>query len=116
MAGIPEPNPGRVGACAECGLYRPDGRPVYLHKPGCSREGDLQLDRYFAELAAGDFGGPVLYATQEDADLARELGVAWTAVDGDRGLLVLAGAELRRTSCRLGPFQWRGTRRRSLTG
>lgn len=72
---IPEPNPRRLGACAECGSYRLDGRPPYLHKPGCSLEDDLQLDRYFAELAAGDLGGPTLYEDEADAARARALGV-----------------------------------------
>jgi hypothetical protein len=76
---IPEPNPGRVGACEECGAYRLDGRPPYLHKPWCSREGDLQLDRYFDEMSRRDFGGPTLYGSEADAARARELGVQATA-------------------------------------
>ena len=77
---IPEPNPGRVGACGECGAWRLDGRPPYLHKPGCSQEGDLQMGRFLAEMAAGDHGGPTLYATEADAALAREMGVERAAV------------------------------------
>ena len=79
---IPEPNPGRAGACAECGAYRLDGRPPYLHRPDCSREGDLQLDRYFDEMSRGDLGGPTLYGTDADAARARELGVQETVVAG----------------------------------
>jgi hypothetical protein len=79
---IPEPNPGRVGACGECGAWRTDGRPPYLHRPGCTREDDLQIDRFLAEHAAGDLGGPVLYGTAVDAARARQLGVRETAVDG----------------------------------
>jgi hypothetical protein len=52
------PNPTRIGSCGECGAWRADGRFPYLHRPGCSWEGDLQIDRYLAELAAGDLGGP----------------------------------------------------------
>jgi hypothetical protein len=54
------PNPRRAGACSECAAYRADGRPPYLHQPWCSRAGDLQLDRFFGELAAGDLVGPPL--------------------------------------------------------
>jgi hypothetical protein len=78
--GIPEPNPGRVGACGKCGAWRLDGRPPYLHKPGCPHEDDLQLDRYFDEMARGDFGGPTLYADEAAASRARELGVTEAAV------------------------------------
>jgi hypothetical protein len=56
-----EPNPGRVGACPECAAYRSDGRPPYLHHPGCSREGDLQMERFLDEQARGDLGGPTLW-------------------------------------------------------
>jgi hypothetical protein len=52
------PNPHRIGACGECGSFRADGRPPYLHKPDCSRAGDLQLGRWIAEL--GDLAGPPL--------------------------------------------------------
>jgi hypothetical protein len=51
------PNPDRIGACPECGNYRTDGRPPYLHHDGCSHDGDLQIDRFLAELAAGDLAG-----------------------------------------------------------
>lgn len=61
---VSEANPHRVGACAECGAYRTDGRAPYIHKDGCSREGDLQLDRWHAEERTGDHGGPVLYCTE----------------------------------------------------
>jgi hypothetical protein len=54
------PNPRRIGACPDCGSYRADGRPPYLHHDGCPRAGDLQIDRYLAELAAGDLAGPPL--------------------------------------------------------
>ena len=59
-------NPHRVGACAECGAYRTDGRPPYIHKDGCSREGDPQLDRWLAEQRTADHGGPVLYCAEHD--------------------------------------------------
>lgn len=72
---IPEPNPRRIGACLYCGSYRLDGRPPYLHNPGCPREDDLQVDRYLAEQAAGDLGGPTLYEDEASAARARELGV-----------------------------------------
>jgi hypothetical protein len=72
---VPEPNPRRVGACPDCGNWRLDGRPPYLHRPGCPREGDLQIGRFLAELAAGDQAGPTLYETEADAELARSLGV-----------------------------------------
>lgn len=65
-----EPNPHRLGACAECGAYRVDGRPPYLHKPWCYRAGDLQFDRWLAEEQAGDHGGPVLYCTEHDHAMA----------------------------------------------
>lgn len=68
-------NPRRLGACAECGAYRNDGRFPYLHPLSCSRHGDLQLDRWLAEQAAGDHGGPVLYETDADVALALQLGV-----------------------------------------
>jgi hypothetical protein len=61
-----EPNPFRVGACPDCGSYRTDGRPPYLHNPGCPREGDLQLDRWVAEQQGGDHGVPTLYCTEPD--------------------------------------------------
>ena len=48
------PNPRRVGACPGCGNYRADGRPPYLHPDWCPDAGDLQVDRYLAELQAGD--------------------------------------------------------------
>jgi hypothetical protein len=54
------PNPARVGACGECGAWRADGRFPYLHHEGCRWEGDLQIGRYLAELAAGDLAGPPL--------------------------------------------------------
>ena len=54
------PNPRRVGACGRCGAYRADGRPPYLHEDWCPHHGDLQLDRFTRELAAGDLGGPPL--------------------------------------------------------
>jgi hypothetical protein len=68
---IPEPNPRRLGACPDCGNYRTDGRPPYLHRPGCPREGDLEIDRFLAESAAG----PALYETEADVDRALALGV-----------------------------------------
>lgn len=80
---IPEPNPGRVGACGGCGNYRTDGRPPYLHHPGCPHEDDLQMGRFLAEAAAGDHGGPVLYGDVWDEARARDLGVRDTAVDWD---------------------------------
>jgi hypothetical protein len=61
-----ERNPHRVGACDECGAYRFDGRPPYLHRDGCPRAGDRQFDRWLAEEQAGDHGGPVLYCTAHD--------------------------------------------------
>jgi hypothetical protein len=54
------PNPSRAGACGGCGSYRADGRPPYLHHPGCPHD-DLQIDRYLRELAAGDLAGPALW-------------------------------------------------------
>lgn len=63
-----EANPHRVGACPGCGNYRTDGRAPYLHRPGCAREGDLQLDRYVAELVAGNLGGPPLYCQDPGHD------------------------------------------------
>lgn len=54
------PNPARTGACPECGTYRSDGRPPYLHRPGCELGGDLQLDRWLAELTAAAHGGPAV--------------------------------------------------------
>jgi hypothetical protein len=69
------PNPARIGACGECGAYRADGRPPYLHQPSCSRAGDLQLDRFITEMAAGDTAGPPLLTEEGqaavDAALAR---------------------------------------------
>lgn len=65
---ICQPNPHGVGACPECGNARTDGRPPYLHKPGCSHEGDLQMDRFLAEMRSGDHGGPPLYCTDPDHD------------------------------------------------
>jgi hypothetical protein len=62
------PNPHRVGACGECGGYRADGRPPYLHYPGCSHEGELQLDRFFEEARTGDRGGPTLYCSNPAHD------------------------------------------------
>jgi hypothetical protein len=64
--GRQEANPHRAGACPECGAYRSDGRPPYLHDAGCSRESDLQFDRWLEENQAGDHGGPVLYCTEHD--------------------------------------------------
>jgi hypothetical protein len=72
---IPEPNPRRLGACPGCGNYRTDGRPPYLHHPGCPDEDDLQLGRWLADHAAADHSGPVLYETETDAARAAELGV-----------------------------------------
>jgi hypothetical protein len=80
---IPKPNPRGRGACPECGNYRTDGRPPYLHRPGCSREGDLQLDRFFAEMATGDHGGPTLYEDESSVARARELGVREAATYDD---------------------------------
>jgi hypothetical protein len=57
---VTDPNPHRIGACPECGTYRADGRPPYLHHPGCTHDGDLQIDRFLTELAAGDLAGPPL--------------------------------------------------------
>jgi hypothetical protein len=56
----PGPNPHRIGACPECGAYRSDGRPPYLHHDQCTRAGDLQLDRWLTEMATGDHGGPAI--------------------------------------------------------
>ena len=56
-----QPNPRRIGACPECGSYRSDGRPPYLHHQGCSKEGDPQIERWLAEEQAGDHGGPTIY-------------------------------------------------------
>jgi hypothetical protein len=61
-------NPHRAGACSECGAWRTDGRPPYLHEESCSRHGDLQLERWLAEQQAGDHGGPVLYCTEPGHD------------------------------------------------
>lgn len=77
---IPEPNPNRIGACPDCGNYRTDGRPPYLHYPGCPKEGDLQIDRWLDEMASGDLGGPTIYATEADAQTALSLGVAEVTV------------------------------------
>jgi hypothetical protein len=63
---IQEANPHRVGACPECGNYRTDGKPPYLHNPGCPRENDLQIERYLTELQTGDLGAPVLYCGEHD--------------------------------------------------
>lgn len=60
MEAVSEPNPRRVGACPDCGSYRSDGRPPYLHGDGCPRAGDLQIDRWLREMATGDHGGPTL--------------------------------------------------------
>ena len=84
---IPEPNPRRLGACSYCGNYRLDGRPPYLHNPGCPREGELQIDRYLAELASEDANGPTLYETEADAARAREVGVREAVTYVDLGLL-----------------------------
>jgi hypothetical protein len=82
---IPEPNPRRVGACRYCGAWRLDGRPPYLHHPGCPDEHDLQLDRYFAEMRGEvPANGPTLYETEADAARARELGVRETATYGSK--------------------------------
>jgi len=62
------PNPHRVGACPDCGNWRSDGRPPYLHKPGCPHEADLQTGRWLQEQQAGDHGGPTLYCTDPDHD------------------------------------------------
>lgn len=82
---IPEPNPRRLGACPGCGNYRTDGRPPYLHRPGCPDEDDPQIERWLAELTAGDFGGPALYETADDAARARALGVRDTATYDQAG-------------------------------
>jgi hypothetical protein len=75
-----------MGACPDCGNYRLDGKPPYLHKPGCPREGDLQIDRWLAERAAGDLGGPTLYEDEAAAARARDLGVREAATyDEARG-------------------------------
>lgn len=63
---VQEANPHRIGACPECGAYRTDGRPPYIHKDGCPHEGDLQMERWLAEQQTGDHGGPVLYCTEHD--------------------------------------------------
>jgi len=63
---VREANPHRVGACPDCGSYRTDGRPPYIHKDDCPREGDLQLDRWLAEQETGDHGGAVLYCAEHD--------------------------------------------------
>ena len=55
------PNPHRVGACGECGAYRADGRPPYLHQPECPLAMDPRMDRWLAEFRADDLGGPPLY-------------------------------------------------------
>jgi hypothetical protein len=65
------PNPHRVGACPDCGSYRTDGRPPYLHQPGCPHEGELQLERWLQEYQSGDHGGPVLYCTDPSHDHGR---------------------------------------------
>jgi hypothetical protein len=55
------PNPQRVGACTECGAYRADGRPPYLHYEGCRLFGDPQLERFVAEMGTpAGHSGPVL--------------------------------------------------------
>jgi hypothetical protein len=54
------PNPDRIGACPDCGSYRADGRPPYLHHEGCLREDDLQLDRFMDETRRQDLNGPVV--------------------------------------------------------
>jgi hypothetical protein len=59
-------NPHRIGACPGCGSYRTDGRFPYIHKDGCPRESDLQMNRWLAEQRTGDHGGPVLYCTEHD--------------------------------------------------
>lgn len=66
------PNPHRVGACPSCGSYRSDGRPPYLHYPGCPSETDAQIGRWLRELEAGDFGGPVLRCTDPGHDHGAE--------------------------------------------
>lgn len=58
------PNPARIGACPECGSYRADGRPPYLHDDGCTLGDDLQLDRWLDEQRRGDHGGPAIPADQ----------------------------------------------------
>lgn len=83
---IAEANPHRVGACSECGSYRTDGRPPYLHKPGCSHEGDPQMDRWLAEQATSDHGGPVLYCTEHDhtvREARKPWGMILTAAEAD---------------------------------
>jgi hypothetical protein len=67
-----EANPHRAGACTECGSYRTDGRPPYIHRDDCPREGDLQLGRWSTEQQAGDHGGPVLYCTEHDHAVKRQ--------------------------------------------
>lgn len=34
----------RPGACQECGSYRLDGKPPYLHADGCSQYWTLRVD------------------------------------------------------------------------
>jgi hypothetical protein len=65
------PNPHHVGACPECGSYRADGRPPYLHQPGCPHESDLQFGRWLREHQSGDHGGPPLYCTDPGHDHER---------------------------------------------
>ena len=62
------PNPHRIGACPECGSWRSDGRPPYLHNHGCPHEADLQIGRWLEEEHAGDHGGPTLYCTAPGHD------------------------------------------------
>lgn len=59
------PNPGRSGACPDCGAYRADGRPPYLHYRGCRYEDEPpQIGRWLRETALGDpHHGPAVTAT-----------------------------------------------------
>lgn len=54
------PNPDRLGACPDCGSYRSDGRPPYLHRDGCARKDDLQVARFMQEAARSNWNGPVI--------------------------------------------------------
>jgi hypothetical protein len=65
--GYAGPNPDRIGACPGCGSYRTDGHPPYLHHPGCARGGDLQIDRFLGELAAGTLAGPPILTPEDEA-------------------------------------------------
>jgi hypothetical protein len=66
LAGGGGPNPGHVGACAECGSFRADGRPPYLHRPGCSAGDASQAERFVSEFLADDINGPTIWQSRQD--------------------------------------------------